>query len=168
MGEGLMGSRADGPPGDRAEKEMATMRFMMMVRADETTEAGVLPSTELIDAMSRYNEELVKAGVLLAADGLHPSEKGFRISWPGGKPTVTDGPFTEAKELIAGYWLIQVKSPEEAVEWACRVPFGEGGTLELRQIFEPTEFPAEVLPPDALERERAMRAEVERQQAAAR
>ncbi|WP_327067972.1 YciI family protein [Kitasatospora sp. NBC_01250] len=141
------------------------MRYMMLVRADENTEAGVLPPPEVFAEMSRYNEELVKAGVLLAADGLHPSEKGFRVTWPGGKPTVTDGPFAEAKELIAGYWVIQVKSREEAVQWASRVPFGEGGVLELRQIFEPTDFPAEVLPPDAVEREKALREEVERQAA---
>ncbi|MDH6122623.1 hypothetical protein ABH930_004026 [Kitasatospora sp. GAS204A] len=144
------------------------MRYMMIVRADENTESGVLPPPEVFEEMGRYNEELVKAGVLLAADGLHPSSKGFRVSWPGGKPKVTDGPFTEAKELIAGYWLIQVKSREEAVEWACRVPFGEGGEVELRQIFEPTDFPADVLPPDALEREQALAEEVRRQQAQAR
>jgi hypothetical protein len=115
------------------------MRFMMLVKADEQSEAGVMPSEEMLAEMGKYNEELMKAGVLLAGDGLQASSKGARVSFSGGKPTVTDGPFTEAKELIAGYWLIQVKSKEEAVEWAKRVPFDEG-EIELRQVFELEDF----------------------------
>ncbi|WP_035847235.1 YciI family protein [Kitasatospora azatica] len=142
------------------------MRFMMIVRSDEKTEAGELPSRELIEAMSRYNEELAKAGVLLAMDGLHPSSKGFRVSFDGaGRSTVTDGPFAEAKELIAGYWVIQVKTPEEAVEWARRVPYGDGGVLELRQVFEATDFPEEVFTPEAREREQVLIDELKRKQA---
>lgn len=121
------------------------MRFMMIVKATEDSEAGVLPSKEQLDAMMRYNMELARAGVLLAADGLHPSSGAIRISYPepGGKPKVTDGPFTEAKELIAGYTLIEVKSREEAIEWAMRMPDPHGygaGQIELRQVFEPTEL----------------------------
>lgn len=117
------------------------MRFMMIVKGTKDSEAGTMPSQELIEAMQRYNEELVKAGVLLAADGLHASSGGIRISYPepGGKPKVTDGPFTEAKEIIAGYTLIEVKSREEAIEWALRMPdphgFGEG-QIELRQVID--------------------------------
>lgn len=121
------------------------MRFMMIVKATADSEAGTPPSTELITAMMKYNEELVKAGVLLAADGLHPSDGAIRISYPepGGKPKVIDGPFTETKELIAGYTLIEVKSREEAVEWAMRMPDPHGngqGVIELRQVFETPEL----------------------------
>ncbi|GIN71703.1 hypothetical protein J14TS2_21780 [Bacillus sp. J14TS2] len=117
------------------------MRFMMIVKATNDSEAGTRPSQELMDAMMKYNEELVKAGVLLAAEGLHPSSGGIRISYPvpGGKPVIKDGPFTEAKELIAGFTLIEVKSREEAIEWALRMPdphgFGQG-EIELRQVFD--------------------------------
>ncbi|UUZ84173.1 YciI family protein [Paenibacillus sp. P26] len=121
------------------------MRFMMIVKATTDSEAGVMPSQELLDAMLRYNEELAKAGVLLAADGLQPSSSGIRISYPepGGKPKVVDGPFTEAKEIIAGFTLIEVKSREEAIEWAMRMPDPHGGgqgEIELRQIFDPEEL----------------------------
>jgi hypothetical protein len=117
------------------------MRFMLIVKATKDSEAGVMPSQELLNAMMKYNEELVKAGVLVAAEGLHPSTGGIRISFPvpGGKAKVTDGPFTEAKELIAGFTLIEVRSREEAIEWAMRMPdphgFGEG-EIELRQVFD--------------------------------
>src|SRR3989449_4918856 len=106
-----------------------TMRFMVLVKADKNSEAGVMPSQQLLTAMGKYNEELAKAGVLLAAEGLHPSSKGARVRFAGGKKTVIDGPFTETKELIAGFWLWQVKSKEEAIEWLKRAPFGktEGG-----------------------------------------
>jgi hypothetical protein len=133
-----------------------TMRFMMLVKASEDSEAGVLPSKELIAAMGRYNEDLAKAGVLLAGEGLHPSSKGARISFSGDKRTVTDGPFTEAKELIAGFWLIQVRSKEEAIEWASRVPF-EDGEIEIRQVFEASDFPPEIYPPEEAAREQALR-----------
>jgi hypothetical protein len=118
---------------------------MMIVKANKDTEAGVLPSEDLLAAMAKYNEELVKAGVLLDGTGLHPSSKGARVRFSGGKRTVIDGPFAETKELIAGYWLIQVKSKEEAIEWAKRIPSpppGEGhdGEIEIRQLFELDDF----------------------------
>jgi len=122
------------------------MRFMMIVKANKDSEAGVMPDEKLIAAMGQYNEELAKAGVLLDLSGLQPTSKGARIKFSHGKRTVIDGPFTETKELIAGYWLIQVKSREEAIEWAKRAPapHGEGqeGEIELRQLFELEDFPA--------------------------
>jgi hypothetical protein len=128
------------------------MRFMMMVRANQRTESGVMPEEGLIAAMAKYHEELVKAGVLLDASGLQPSSKGWRIQYSGGKRAVVDGPFTEAKELIAGYTLIQVKSREEALEWAKRfpAPFGESaeGAIEVRQLYELDDFD----PSDAVDR----------------
>lgn len=131
------------------------MRFMMIVKANRDSEAGVMPSTEVIQAMMAYNEELVKAGVLLDAGGLQPSSAGARITWHGGKPTVTDGPFAESKELIAGFWIIQVKSREEAIEWAKRIPYGDeavAGHIELRPFFEA---------PDLTEHEELIRQENE-------
>jgi hypothetical protein len=118
------------------------MRFMMLLKADKKTEAGELPSREDLEVMGKYNEELVKAGVLLDGAGLHPSSKGAKVTFAGGKAQVTDGPFAETKELIAGYWMIQVKSKEEAIAWAKRVPFdripheGRVAEIELRQMFE--------------------------------
>ena len=132
------------------------MRFMMLVKANPESEADVLPGPELLAAMGKYNEELINAGVMLAGDGLQSSSKGARVTFSGGKRTVTDGPFTEAKELIAGYWLIEAKSKEEAVEWASRVPF-EDGEIEIRQVFEDSDFPS--LPPDTAEHEPAVREE---------
>jgi hypothetical protein len=121
------------------------MRFMMLMYPSEKAETGVLPDPELFEAMRKYNEELSKAGVLLALDGLQPSAKGARITWDAaGKPTVTDGPFTEVKEVIGGYWMVQVKSREEAIEWAKRVPPHDARKVELRQVFEMTDFPADV------------------------
>jgi hypothetical protein len=121
-----------------------TMRFLMMVKANKDSEAGVMPDEKLIAAMTAYNEALVKAGVLLDGAGLHPSSKGVRIRFSGGKRTLVEGPFANTKELIAGYWLIQVKSKEEALEWAKRVPapHGEGaeGEIELRPLFELEDF----------------------------
>ncbi|HKA50237.1 MAG TPA: YciI family protein [Candidatus Dormibacteraeota bacterium] len=140
------------------------MRFMMMVKASQDSEAGVLPSRELVAAMGKYNEELIKAGVMLAGEGLHASSKGARVSYSGERRSVTDGPFTETKELIAGYWLIQVSSKEEAIEWAKRVPF-EDGELEIRQVSEASDFPPEILPPEEAERERAMLEELQRKAA---
>ena len=120
------------------------MRFMMIVKANRDSEAGVMPDEKLIATMTKYDEELAKAGVLLDMAGLQPSAKGARIKFSGGKPTVTDGPFAETKELIAGYWLIQVKSKEEAIEWAERVPAPHGaaaeGEIELRQLCELDDF----------------------------
>ncbi|MBA3342755.1 MAG: YciI family protein [Gemmatimonadaceae bacterium] len=125
------------------------MRFMVIVKADKDSEAGVLPSEELLAAMGKYNEELVKAGVLLAGEGLHPTSKGVRVRFAGDKRTVIDGPFTETKELIAGYWLFQVRSKEEAIEWVKRAPNPFPGTeaeIEIRQVFEADDFGAEFTP----------------------
>lgn len=142
------------------------MRFMLLIKADDDTEAGVLPSKELIDEMGRFNEELVAAGVLRAGDGLHPSSKGARVNIEaGGKRTVTDGPFAEARELIAGFWIIEVGSKEEAVEWAtrCPDPMGPGKTaeIEVRQLFDPSDFPDEIFPPEAKAREAELQAELQ-------
>ncbi|HEX3343515.1 MAG TPA: YciI family protein [Polyangiaceae bacterium] len=115
---------------------------MILVPADKQSEAGVLPDAKMLDTMGKFNEEMVKAGVMLAGEGLKPTSKGARIRFSGGKTTVVDGPFTESKELIAGFWLIQVKSKEEAIAWMRRAPFGEGVSLELRQVFEPGDFAA--------------------------
>jgi hypothetical protein len=122
------------------------MRFMVMMIPGERErmEGGAMPDPKLIEAMMTYNAELGKAGVLLALDGLHPSSKGARIAFKGGKATVKDGPFTEARELVGGYWMWQVRSKEEAVEWARRCPAEDGDTLELRQVFEMSEFGPEV------------------------
>jgi hypothetical protein len=112
---------------------------MMMVKGDKNTEAGVMPTEQMLADMAKYNEEMVKAGVMLAGDGLQPTSKGARVRFSQGKPTVIDGPFTESKEIIAGYWLIQVKSRQEAIEWARRVPFVDG-EIEIRQVFELEDF----------------------------
>jgi hypothetical protein len=137
------------------------MRFMMLIKATQDSEAGVLPSRELVAAMGDFNEEMAKAGVLLAGEGLHPSAKGARVQFSGGKRTVIDGPFAETKELIAGFWLIEVLSKEEAIEWAKRVPdpMGEGkeAEIEIRQVFEASDFPSEIFPPEEREREQALR-----------
>ncbi len=121
------------------------MRFMILVKATEESEAGVMPSEEVLAEMGKYNEELAKAGVMLAGEGLHPSSKGARVKFSGDDRTVTDGPFAETKELIAGFWLIQAKSKEEAVEWVKRAPFRED-ELEIRQVFEAEDFGAEFTP----------------------
>jgi hypothetical protein len=138
------------------------MRFMVLVKANKDSEAGVLPSEEVLTEMGKYNEELVKAGVMLAADGLHPSSKGARIAYSGKQRTVIDGPFTEAKELIAGFWLIDVKSKEEAIEWLRRAPFQEG-EVEIRQVFETEDF-GEQCTPELREQEERLRAKVAEQQ----
>jgi hypothetical protein len=122
------------------------MRFMMLMYPGEKAEAGNLPDKKAIDAMMKYNDELKKAGVLLALDGLQPSSKGARIKFPGGKPAVTDGPFSESKELVGGFWLIQVKSKQQAIEWASRCPAAESEMIEVRQVFELSDFPAELIP----------------------
>ena len=139
------------------------MRFMVMVRADETSEAGVMPSSELLAAMGKFNEEMVKAGIMLAGEGLHPSKRGLRLKFSGGAPTVTDGPFP-AKELVCGFWMLQVKSKEEAIEWMKRAPFGGGAQIEIRQVFEAEDFGAE-LTPEMRESEERLRAEMAERQA---
>jgi hypothetical protein len=133
---------------------------MVIVKASEESEAGVLPDEKILSAMGKYNEELVKAGVMLAGEGLHPSSKGVRVKFSGGKRTVTDGPFSETKELIAGFWLWQVKSKEEAVEWLKRAPFDGGTEVELRQVFETEDFGAN-LTPELREQEERLRARLE-------
>jgi hypothetical protein len=126
----------------RRNRGETTMRFMVIVKATKDSEAGVMPSEEMLAAMGKYNEELVKAGVMLDGAGLQPSSKGARVRFSGEKRTVIDGPFTEAKELIAGYWIFQVKSREEAIEWVkrCPNPYGEDGEVEIRQLFELEDF----------------------------
>jgi hypothetical protein len=141
------------------------MRFMVIVKASQASEAGELPSTELLEAMGKYNEELVKAGIMLAGEGLQPSSKGVRIRFAGNTRTVVDGPFAETKELVAGFWLWQVKSKEEAIEWAKRCPNPMPGTeseLELRQVFEAEDFGAEFTP-ELREQEERLRARIGQQ-----
>ena len=136
------------------------MRFMMLVKASKDSEAGKLPTKELLAAMGAFNEGMAKAGVMLAGEGLHPSSKGTRVTYTGGKRLMTDGPFAETKELLAGFWMIQVKSKAEALEWASRIPFTDGEVVEVRQVFEASDFPADVLPPEEAAREEALRAEL--------
>jgi hypothetical protein len=131
------------------------MRFMVLLKADKSSEAGILPSEQLLADMTRYNEELVKAGVLLAAEGLQPSSKGARVKLSGSKRTVIDGPFAETKELIAGFWILQTRSKEEAIEWVKRCPSpmeGEEAEIEIRQIFEASDF-GEAFTPELRDRE---------------
>lgn len=135
------------------------MRFMVIVPANQDSEAGVLPSTELLAEMGKYNEELVKAGVMLAGEGLHPTSRGAKVRFDGGKRTVIDGPFTEAKELIAGFWLIQARSKEEAIEWVKRAPFDGGVEIEIRQVFEAEDFGAN-LTPELREQEQRIGAQI--------
>lgn len=124
------------------------MRFMILIKATKDSEAGVMPSQQLLTEMGKFNEELVKAGIMLAGEGLHPTSKGARVKFSGGKRTVIDGPFAETKELLAGFWLWQVKSKEEAIEWVkrCPNPHNEETEVEIRQIFEAEDFGAELTP----------------------
>src|SRR5437870_12854551 len=138
------------------------MRFMVIGKANKDSEAGILPSTGILTAMGKFNEELVKAGVMLAGEGLHPSSKGVRVRFSGGKHTVIDGPFAETKELIASFWLWQVKSKQEAIEWLKRAPFGGGTEIEIRQVFEADDVGPQ-LKPEFREQEERLR-----QQAAAK
>jgi hypothetical protein len=143
------------------------MRFMAIVKANKDSEAGVMPSKELLAAMAKFNEELIKAGVLLAAEGLQASSKGARIRFSGATRRVIDGPFTESKELIGGFWLLQVKSKEEAIEWIKRSPnpFEGESEIEIRQVFEASDFPAEIFPPEDAAREQQWRDELQRKAA---
>ena len=143
------------PKGDK------TMRFIILVKATKECEAGIMPSTEILAAMGKFNEELVKAGVMEAGEGLQPSSKGTRISFAGGKKTVTDGPFAETKELVAGFWIWKCKSKEEALQWVMRSPFQEG-TVEIRPIFAAEDFGA-TLTPELREREEKLRAQCAQQ-----
>jgi hypothetical protein len=142
------------------------MRFMVMVKANKDSEAGIMPSRQMLAEMGKYNEELVKAGVMLAGEGLHPSSKGARVKFVGDQRIVTDGPFAETKELIAGFWIWRCKSKQEAIEWVkrcpCPNPTGQASQIEIRQIFEAEDFGAEFTP-ELREREERMRAEIEKQ-----
>jgi hypothetical protein len=137
------------------------MRFMMLVMATPESESGAMPEVEALTEMGKYNDELIRAGVMLAGEGLHPSSKGARIQFGKGGIKVIDGPFAEAKELIAGFWMIQVKSREEAIEWAKRIPYREGqiAEVQLRQVFDESDFPAELVAaaPEVFEAEREFR-----------
>jgi len=135
------------------------MRCMVIVKASEETEAGVMPDAELLAAMGRYNEELVNAGVLEAGEGLHPTSRGVRVRFDGTQRTTIDGPFTETKELVAGYWIWKVASLQEAVEWLKRAPFDAGETVEIRPIFEADDF-GEALSPELREQEERMRQQI--------
>jgi len=135
------------------------MRCIVFVKANPESEAGIMPSTEILTAMGKYNEELVKAGVMLAGEGLRPSSQGKRVKFQGGKSTVTDGPFAETKELIAGFWIWQVRSIEEAIEWLKRSPFDGGTEIEVRPIFDMEDFGAE-LTPELREQEERLRQQV--------
>jgi hypothetical protein len=139
------------------------MRFMVMVKANKDSEAGVMPEEKLLAEMGKFNEELVKAGIMLAGEGLHPSSKGARVRFSGDKRTVIDGPFAETKELVAGFWIWQVKSREEAIEWVKRCPNPTGGEseIEIRQIFETEEF-GEAMTPELREQEERLRREAEK------
>jgi hypothetical protein len=141
------------------------MRFMVLVKADKNSEAGALPSKEILAAMGKFNEEMVEAGVMLAGEGLHPTSKGARIKFSGTKRSVTDGPFAETKELLAGFWMLEVKSKQEAIAWASRAPFGDGVEIEVRQVFEASDFPAEIFPAEGAAREQALRDELQRKTA---
>ena len=141
------------------------MRFMVMIKANAASEAGEMPDTQLLTEMGKYNEELVNAGVMLAGEGLHPSSKGARVHFSGDQRTVTDGPFTEAKELIAGFWIWQVESLDEAIEWVkrCPNPTGVESDVEIRRVFEEEDFGAEFTP-ELREQEERLRAQIEAQQ----
>lgn len=137
------------------------MRVMVLIKANKQTEAGTLPGEEILTAMGKFNEELVNAGIMLAGEGLHPSKKGARVRFSGGKPTVIDGPFTEAKELIAGFWIWRVNSLEEAIQWVKRVPgVEEGEEIEIRQVFETEDF-GPAMTPELREQEDRLRAQTE-------
>jgi hypothetical protein len=140
------------------------MRVLVAVKANKDSEAGVMPSKEILTEMGKFNEELVKAGVMLAAEGLHPSSKGKRIRFDGTKKTVIDGPFAETKELIAGFWLWQVRNIDEAIEWLKRAPFDGGTEVEIRPVFEAEDFGAEFTPELRAQEER-LRKEVEKRKA---
>ena len=136
------------------------MRFMVIVKADQNSEAGVMPDQRILTEMGKFNEELVKAGVMLAAEALHPTSKGARVRFSGKNRTVIDGPFTESKELIAGFWLWQVRSKEEAIAWLKRAPFDGGTEVEIRQVFEADDF-GEAFTPELREQEERMRKQIE-------
>jgi hypothetical protein len=134
------------------------MRFMVIVKADGNSEAGIMPSTELLTAMGKFNEEMVKAGVMLAGEGLHPSSKGARIKYSGKERTLTNGPFSGTGDLVSGFWLIQTKSLDEAITWMKRAPLDGGAEIEIRQVFDADDF-GEVLTPELRQQEQRLRAQ---------
>jgi len=142
------------------------MRYMVIVKATEESEQGIFPDDagKMFEEMNKFNEQLVKAGIMLAGEGLQPSSKGMRLKFDGDKRTVTDGPFAETKELIAGYWLLEVKSREEVLEWMKRAPFDGGTELEIRAIYGPDDFPEGAMPDSVRDAEERMRVEIEEQQ----
>jgi hypothetical protein len=139
------------------------MRFMVIVKASKDSEAGMMPSTELLAAMGQFNEEMVKVGVMLAGEGLHPSSNGVRIKYSGKDRTVTNGPFAGTGDLVAGFWLIQVESRDAAIEWMKRAPFDGGSEIEIRQVFSPEDF-GDALTPELREQERRLRAQAAAEQ----
>ena len=134
------------------------MRFMVIVKASKDSEAGVMPSTELLTAMGKFNEEMVKAGIMEAGEGLHPTSRGARVKYSGGQSVVSRGPFNLTNDLVAGFWLIKTKSPDEAIDWMKRAPFDGGAEIEIRQVFSPKDF-GEVLTPELRENEARLRAQ---------
>lgn len=145
------------------------MRFIMLVKANKDSELGRMPSAELIAAMGRYNEEMAKAGVMLAGEGLKETSQGVRVKFgktKGATPTIKNGPFTPVTEQLAGFWMIEVKSKDEAIEWAKRIPFSEGEEVEIRPVFEVEDFPSDVIPPEEVAKEQALRKELEQRSAA--
>jgi hypothetical protein len=134
------------------------MRFMVIVKGDKNSEAGVMPTTEMLTAMGKFNEEMVRAGVMLAGEGLHPTSKGARIKYSGTEPSVSLGPFTLTGDLVAGFWLIQVKSRDEAIQWMKRAPFDGGAEIEIRQVFDTDDF-GDALTPELREQEARLRAQ---------
>jgi hypothetical protein len=144
-----------------------TMRFMLLLKSDRNTEAGVMPTREVVAAMGRFSEDMAKAGVLLGAEGLHATSKGARIKLSGERRTVIEGPFTGAGDLIAGFWMIQVDSRQEAIEWAerCPSPGADGAEIEVRQLVEMSDFSPEVFPPELSEREQALREQLQKKAA---
>ena len=138
------------------------MRFMVIVKASKDSEAGVMPGTELLAAMGKFNEEMVKAGIMQAGEGLHPTAKGVRVKYSSGQPAVSRGPFNFNSDLIAGFWLLQTKSLDEAIDWMKRAPFDAGAETEIRQVFSPEDF-GEALTPELRERGARLQAEIDKQ-----
>jgi hypothetical protein len=149
-------------PAWKAIRRSTTMRFMVIVKASKDSEAGVMPGTELLAAMGKFNEEMVKAGIMQAGEGLHPTAKGARVKYSSGQPAVSRGPFNFNSDLVAGFWLIQTKSLDEAIDWMKRAPFGGGAEIEIRKVFSPEDF-GEALTPELRERGARLQAEIDKQ-----
>jgi hypothetical protein len=149
------------PSAGHADQREQDMRFMVIVKASKDTEAGVMPSTELLTAMGKFNEQMVQAGVMQAGEGLHPTAKGARVKYSGGQPAVSRGPFNFNSDLVSGFWLIQTKSLDEAIDWMKRAPFDGGAEIEIRQVFSAEDF-GEALTPELREREAHLRSQTEK------